>query len=433
MDWTSNITELDAIFGAHPEHVNREYVYPAKVNSTPVYIDPEIQADEKAMQVIKSLLVTIITPHSIDAVKESVKQDSINILQSCFENGRVLQSPIKIVIWGVEYTVVAKWVWATEFYRKTGAITPFMHLENFQMSQKEIDILKVFPFYEHGWSYRMEYALQELERSKLIQSMWIDVEKVLAIFEIDSVMGKDGKYVSIEQLEKDGVITSGLRPVILIRAHQSNFRLLDPIVLDTRKRNESIAPLIQHILLEAEKHWETKNMDEYLQKLVQTILSNRLKLIWKFETLNWDFWQDVFRNFSIFGEELDLWDMKPMKGDFYHENPHDYVDHYKSKIKTLFTWFRKLIEVIEKNTDYTINHEEFANIIYSTIIWWIWENQKELKHLYETHDWQRWEKSFNGFLRWLIKAWFISFLNYTPEHQYEKILKERVEKVLWYA
>jgi hypothetical protein len=77
---------LNNIFWNNPENINTEYVHKAKVNKTPVYIDPLFSENEELRDFLETNLVTIITPDSIEAVQSKVKKNNIRILQSPYEN-----------------------------------------------------------------------------------------------------------------------------------------------------------------------------------------------------------------------------------------------------------------------------------------------------------------------------------------------------------
>lgn len=426
---TSKKTNLKNIFAKNPEHVNHEFVLKAKIKNPPTYINPIVENDKKLRDSIENHLVTIVTPNSIKKVKEKVKQENIKILQSSYENWRVLESSEKININWVDYVITTKWVWATTYYRNTQAINPFMLSDWYDQDEDEKKALTDFPFYKDSWLYDMKKALLELERSQILQEMLIDTEIVLWIYELDEVIWPDWKYVSIKQLEDNDTITKEIKPVILLRAHKSNFRLLDLYMLDKYKRKESIPNLVNHILQESEKHWKTSDINKYIQTLVPIVVKNRLDLIWKFDTLNWERWQDIIRNISVFWEELDLWTMKPMQDKWLYTNPHYVVNHYKSELNNIFIWIKAMINTIEENTDYKVNHKELANIIYDTIIGWIKRNKNELKKHYEENNWSYWEKSFDWFLNWFFWKCFSYFRNYVHLSGFPMILDKKLEKM----
>jgi len=425
---------LNNIFWKNPENINTEYVHKAKVNKTPVYIDPLFSENEELRDFLETNLVTIITPDSIEAVQSKVKKDNIRILQSPYENWRVLESDKKIIIDWVEYTVVIKWVWTTGYYRETGAIDPWMSFSGYSMREDEKESLKSFPFYEEAGIYDMDKALLELERSKALQEIWVDTERVLWIYELEEVLWEDWKYISIEELETNEIISKWLKPVILIRAHKTNLRLLDYIMLDKYDRKESITPLVDYVLEESEKYWWTENISQYLEKLIETILVNRLNLISKYSTLNWEFWKDVFRNFSAFWEELDLWTMIPMNNDSCFTNPNYFKDHYKREILTVFTGFNQIIKVIEKNTNHKIDHKQLADKVFNVIVTWIKTNKDELENYYRDNNWNKWESNekynFNNFLYWFFKSCFSIVLDYMNSHEYTNILEKKVKWIL---
>jgi len=421
-------TNLNHIFTIHPEHVNNEYVYPAKIDQTPIYIDPRCDENKKIRDFLESELVTIVTP---DMLKKSTKQDITDILQSCYENWRVLQASKKIVIDGTQYSILLKWIWSTAYTRETWAINPWMRGE-YTHKEEEKQALRRFPFYESSGIYSQEKALLELKRSKTLDEMWIDCEQVLGIYKLRYVLWENGDYVSIQELEKKNIITPWKKPVILIRAHKTNFRLLDIVMLDEYNKNASILPLVQHILNESKKYWWTSNIDEYIQKLFTTVIQNRLKLIWSFSKINGEFWQDICRNISMFGEELDLWAMDQRKEKNTSINPNFYVERYNQNMRSIFIWLSQMVDAIEKNTQYKINHEQLAELIYNILIKWVISQEDEIKELHNSANWEKWcwFKNINESSISLVKSLFVFVRHYSHDSGYQQILKRKIEEKL---
>ena len=424
---------LNTIFTAHPEHVNNEYVSPAKVNPTPIYLDPDCAWDKTIQSFLEDHLVSIVTPDMLKWLDDEIKENVISILTSCYENGRVLEAQKKIAINNIEYSIVLKWVGSTNYARKTGAIDPWMRSDHFKHEESEKKALENFPFYESSGIYSRDKALLELERSQILDKMWIDCEKVLAIYELQEVLWENGEYVSVKELEDNNIISPSKQPVILIRAHKTNFRLLDLIILDKYKRNKSILPVIKHILSESERYWWTHNIDEYIQKLSTTIIENRLELIWKFEKINWEIWKDICRNISMFWEELDLWAMDLRKNQNLVLNPNFYIERYNQNMHQIFYWLSQMIKVIEENTEYKINHQELANQIYNTLLRWVINQEDTIKQLHDTGNWERWcwFKTVNESSISLVKSIFTFVRHYSHTSGYQKILKDRIEDKLW--
>jgi len=331
-------------------------------------MDPKCAWNQEIKEFLQSQLVTIVTPLMLETIKSSTQEYTTNILQSCYENWRVLKASKNIIIDNVEHSILLKWIWSTSYARETGAINPWMRGDIYKHEEEEKQALRNFPFYESSGIYGKEKALLELERSQILNEMWVDSEKVLAIYELEEVLWENSEYVSIKKLEEDGIITKWKNPVILIRAHKTNFRLLDIIMLEKYERKESITPLIDHILNESEKYWWTNDINEYIQKFVTTVVENRLNMIWEFGTLNGEFWQDICRNISMFWEELDLGAMNPIEDNYHIENPNFYMDRYKNNMQNIFVWFSQMINAIEENTKYKIDHEKLAESIHNTLI-----------------------------------------------------------------
>ena len=419
---------LNEIFHNNPEHVNNEYVHKAIFKEDIVYISPDCSWNPEIMKFLEQHLVTIVVPNSIRKIQDIVQEETTQVLQSCYENGRVLQASKKLILDGVEYEVLLKWVWATKYARETGAINPWMKWDGYKYEDHEKQALKDFWFHEYRWIYSKQDAIDELERSEMLLDIWVDCEKVLAIYEFDEIIWQDGEYISVQELENKGVIVWWEEPVILVRAHKTNFRLLDITMLDKYQRTESIPNLIDHIVSESQKHWWTNNLDEYLQKLFSTVIKNRLKLSWKFSRLNGEKWQDISRNISMFWEELDLGTMDPMEDNFYTTNPHYYIGHYEDNLRSIFVWFSHLIKALDQNVDYKIDHQELANTIYQVIVDWISENKECIREVASENNWNKWSFTANPdhFIIELFKKCFSSFTNYSNRCEYEKILRERI-------
>lgn len=431
MKVTPNNRDLNNLFHKNPEYVNNEYVVQAKVKGTPLFLDPNIQWNNELLEFIQKQLVTIVTPNSFDNITDNIKKDTIEILQSTYENWRALQSSNNITIDWIEYEIILKWIWSTTYARNTWAINPWMKRDNYKMEEYEKEWLEKFAFYENYWSYTKEQALQELWRSKMLSKIWIDTEKVLWIYELDEVLGENWNYISIKELENQWTITNWMQPVILIRVHKTNLRLLDPIMMDEYRCWDSIQNIMDTILSDAKLHWWSNDIDEYLNILFENIITTRLKLCWSFEKLNWWNWQDTCRNITLFWEEIDLWTMIPMIDDSFYENPNYILDHYKNSLGNVFTWLSQLIQNIEKHTDYKINHELLSELILETIINWLEDNIKPFKKHFNSNSWEKWYGwNFNIFFNELLKKCFNSFINYYPNNEYQEIIKNKIKNYL---
>ena len=49
-----------------------------------------------------------------------------------------------------------------------------------------------------------------------------------------------------------------------------------------------------------------------------------------------------------------------------------------------------MIDAIEKNSEYKINHEELAKEVYNTIVQWVIDNTEDITKLYEKYEWKKW-------------------------------------------
>jgi hypothetical protein len=333
----------------------------------------------------------------------------------------------------VQHEVILKWIWSTTYARDTWAINPWMRRDGYKMEEKEKQELEKFAFYDNSWCYTKKTALQELWRSKMLSKLWVDTEKVLWIYELSEVLWENWDYISIKELENQWTITNWMQPVILIRAHKTNIRLLDPIMMNEYKCWNSIQNVMDTILSDAKLHWWVENMDDYLQNLFEKVITTRLKLCWSFQKLNWCNWQDTCRNITLFWEEIDLWEMIPMKDNFYYDNPNYFLDHYKNNLHNVFTWFSQLVKNIEKHTEYQINHKLLADYIIKIIIDWIKENLEIIKHKFSKNDWCKWYSSWNinPFINSFVKKCFSPFIDYYSTTEYEEIVSNKIKEKLW--
>jgi len=156
--------------------------------------------------------------------------------------------------------------------------------------------------------------------------------------------------------------------VLYIRMSQTNFRFLDPIVMnETEKFRPFAKPLFQYALTEYRNRTNNQNatLQEFTESVIKKIISQEIHLTMNGIYHGGETWQDFGRNLSLFGEILDLDDVtsrsKPeTKGLYYFE------EFLGRKIDLLVSNIRQFINALIE-ADEQINIPSIAQIFIDTI------------------------------------------------------------------
>lgn len=98
---------LQKLAQKEPEYINTEYVYPCKIKDA-VYINSLCEENSQLFSFVKNHLKTIVTPHGYKALSKKSAAEQIDVLQSLYENGRVLESKDTITLDGKMYSMSMK-------------------------------------------------------------------------------------------------------------------------------------------------------------------------------------------------------------------------------------------------------------------------------------------------------------------------------------
>ena len=101
------VSFLQKLAKKEPDYVNTEYVYPCKVKEV-IYKAPLCEKDSHVFSFVQNHLKTIVTPHGYKALTKKSATELVDVLQSLYENGRVLESKDTITIDGKQYMMTMK-------------------------------------------------------------------------------------------------------------------------------------------------------------------------------------------------------------------------------------------------------------------------------------------------------------------------------------
>lgn len=115
---------LASIFHGDTAYLNQEVTIPAQIAGEALYRNPILEDNPELEKEIQGMLRVIVHPNSA-TVQTGSRREIEKILESPYECGRVLESPNKILVNDIAYTISVKGVGATQFYRETQAIHPW--------------------------------------------------------------------------------------------------------------------------------------------------------------------------------------------------------------------------------------------------------------------------------------------------------------------
>lgn len=427
---------LQKLAKIEPDYVNTEYVYPCKVKKV-TYECPLCKKDTHLFSFVKSHLKTIVTPHWHNALSKKTAIEQVDVLQSLYENGRVLESKDTITINGKQYIMTMKGIWSTNYCRTTWSINPFQERAGYQKDTLEHKLLSIFPYVDNSGLLPLKSALIEKDVSLRLESLWVDCEKVLAIHTLSDLMWPNGVYIPVSQLEEDGVIKDKKEPCIISRLQKTNIRLLDLYMMKDYGKKSLIKPAIKEILRVAKMHWWVEDINQYLSTLIQKVIKNRLTLSQYCDKINGSLWEDIARNMTCLAEEVDLVTIE--KYDHIPSNPHDFSDNYNNQMIPLMNGIRLFVTVIEHEWWYTVDHQLLADTIRETVKSFVIAHEEQLKKLfieqkrYERYNFSYWSKkkkshddAYISFRALLVRKMFWFVTSYSSGIWYAKILKERL-------
>lgn len=360
---------LEHIFDRVPKYVNREATLPCEVADEPVFLDPLVGLGSLG-PFFRNHQRVIVTPETVKNMSES-QLAQITVLASPYECGRVLELDRKIDIDGMPCTITVKGAGSTKFARDTGGENPFMLAIHRYFTAQEKESLTRFPFYQHYGVLDHAEALEQLAHSQELRAKGVDTERILAIYRITHLPDVLGELRPIEYFKTQGLIRSDWEPVLMFRAAKSNLRLLDAVMLEELGHKAALPTFYEHCLREYESYQQTRDpaLKEYLAWLAKKVMRQEIPLILNGYEMSSGRWQDLARNISIMGEELDTVDLHAKPRGFY--SLFDYYDHVRSHFGNLDTSLRRFASLAAQYTcrdlDFTELADEFYNEIEATL------------------------------------------------------------------
>jgi len=420
---------MESAFYQTPEHINRECTLPCEVNPHPIYLNPLVEGTSLE-ETIRQHLRTIILPHHARKLKGK-KREPLKVLSSPYECGRVLEADNTITINGQEHVLIIKGVGCTNKARTTGSDNPWMPRMHRSFKESDRQALSQFPFLDCLGILHRKHAMEELQAVIQFQNMGVDTEKILAIYEITHMPDEKGNLRTVSYFKKKGRIYPDAQPVLMVRAVKSNFRLMDLMILEELGKTESIAPLVDHVLHEARYLIgpAAASVQDYFLWLVRKVISQELPLILRGFEMSPGRWQCLSRNISVFGEELDLEDVKRSKWVF--NSTYGYLEEVERHARNIFTVLNFFGRAIYINTAHQLDYHEFANVYFEAAegvleafnLRWLADKIKRKGN-------RKWAPDLDD----LRRAVYSIFLNYTicgdQGSILEKRMKERIGTVM---
>lgn len=361
---SSTNQRIEAIYSKSPEMANREYTLPCITR--PIYQSDIATTDPEVGKLIDDHRRVIIAPATYDALPEERKEE-VAVLASAYENGRVLEADNMVVIDGEAYVITVKGVGATEFIKKSGGTTPWrLLLDNKDVSVKDDEKLKLaqFPFHDVVGVMTADAAFTEVEGAQDLQSKGADTEKILEIHEILEMPDEHGVMRPISYFQEKGIITSEDAPVLEFRAAKSNFRLLEPVMMDMLGKKDSVPDFLQHALARFGQHTATENptFQQYVYWLTNKLYNQQLPLVLDAYDVSSGKWQDLGRNISLLGEELDLEEVEIDERATGH--PESYFRHIDLHYGALEEALRRYIDHLYPHTDGSFDFRDYGKFVW---------------------------------------------------------------------
>jgi hypothetical protein len=188
-----------------------------------------------------------------------------------------------------------------------------------------------------------------MEAQSELAKRGVDTEKVLGIYQILNIPNQYGNYVRPEDL-RPGTF-NGI-PVILARASQSNFRLLDSVTMYERGMRQHIPRLRDMVLGQyaISQNVEAPTMEDYLQFISAKVIGQEMPLIAEgYEMCSGGpMWKNLARNVSVLGEELDLEAVGVVPGfnDGYDTFAFDYIQHVETQFGNIDETIKALADTL---------------------------------------------------------------------------------------
>ncbi len=326
-----------AVYGNNRIHANIEYTLPAMTSA--LYESPLVTNNPQIRAVVEGGLRVVVTPDMYAGFSTDL-QALTKIMSSPYECGRVLEADETVEIDGKEYVVNFKGVGATTIARNGSvAYRGYMDMR---------EPMARYPFYDGYGELEARDAMQESVGVDHFTERGLDTEKILGIYEITQLPDLNGDYLPPSVLRSSGFFRG--KPVILVRASKSNFRLLDSVTMYERRQRLVIPPYREFVLDQFAKAEGVSKPDlsSYLRFVSQKVVGQELPLITEgFQMCSGGpAWQNLARNVSTMGEELDL---EAVGKSMYLDHPYtwfDYPHHIATQVGNIDSTIRAMADTM---------------------------------------------------------------------------------------
>lgn len=365
---TSRNHRIEAVFSAAPHLPNREFTLP--IVGKPLYRAPVVKEDEGIQAVLEDNLRVIVTPTTVSRLNDG-KRGELRTLASPPECGRVLELDDQVEIDGFPHTVSVKGIGATTFWRTTGNDGPFAYGR--RLDPESSRILNRVPFLGRSGVFTARDALSETIESINLRKKGVDAELVLAVYGLDQMRNISGVLRPYQNFVGKGLhqITADSRPVLMFRAMKTNFRLLDPYMLNYWGAESSIPALLTHTIDQYSVLETNPNptLQDYFTWLSGKVIRQELPIaVEGLDLSTTRRWSDLARNVSMLGEELDLEAMgqgsKARRWEYF-----EYGEHFRANFGNIIAVLNNLGEyAVRFGGDFGgIDQEQYAEHFWDTV------------------------------------------------------------------
>ncbi|MCC6643857.1 hypothetical protein IT411_03850 [Candidatus Peregrinibacteria bacterium] len=327
-----------------------------EVGSEIIYEAPEMALSSSLRKYVHGHIRFIIPQIVIDRYRQ-VKKSEVKVLSSPYECGRLLEADQTVNIDGKKKVITMKGVGATSFsLRHIQRIADKNHsrgkMEEAEELRKWVSALQTRRFIGE---IKGLFGLREARKEQLISQEYEELDlymqRVLGIYQLCHLPNSKGEFVDISALKGLNIIPERFDPAIIVRAMDSNVRILDFLNLYVLQKMEALDKLIAEV--------GGKETDEYFYDTVQQIVRNNVLCMVAGKAIVSAKPIIHARNVSVFGEEIDF------------ETVHDddfKIPNYPFPARQ--TWpgvVRILHYVLKKRKKSSFNDEDLNNLVEATV------------------------------------------------------------------
>lgn len=344
--------------------VNWELTVP--VDAEEVFlVDPSLRGSAVERAIRDSL--RFIVPPAVARRMRGGDRDSLRILASPWQCGRVLELDEKVDIDGVPYVLTVKGIGATTFARTYGGVDPWLFGIPPENRRGLLPHLKTSAFADGLGILEASQAKSELLGIRNVQRLGVDVdvETVLGVYRVSTLPDARGERRPTSSFQRSRLLRPGSRPVLLVRATKSNIRLQDILLLRQFGRWRAVASLIEHVKKEfcSYEGRRRASAEDYLFWLARKLIRQDMALLLLGQDLSAGSDFRVFgRNVSILGEEIDV---TTFEGEGRKFGKAEYLFSVTRNFRALETLLLALADTINSCCEEKVEMGDLAHVVWT--------------------------------------------------------------------